>query len=40
MTVTDFTSTDMTRILVAISEETSEDEYGSYLAYMDYFSCE
>ena len=40
MAVTDSISTDMTRLVVAISEETSEDETNSYLAYLDYLTCE
>ena len=40
MAVTDSSSTDMTRLVVAISEETSEDETNSYLAYLDYLTCE
>ena len=40
MAVTDSTSTDMTRLVVAISEETREAETNSYLAYVDYLTCE
>lgn len=38
--MTDVASTDMTRLLVAISDENSEDERNSYLAYLDYLTCE
>ena len=40
MTVTDTASTGMTRILVAFAEESLDEERNSYLAYLDYLTCE